>query len=486
MAFQALNVDRISAVKFRYVTDDTVEEVSQHTYFTGYTFSSELSTVNCVCSNGSVLAYITTDGDILTAMAKCDNATPRIWNYSTPDSIATVTASGYFSGKGVSFTSIDSIKVQAADGEYEVKSSGGVASLVRTKLNSGQEQLCVFGNSISEAINNFGTWFARNSGGAVVFKTNAGVGGNNTNQMIARLSDIDGTLVTVMEATNDYAAGVTLIEHRDNIATCLDYVSGIGSEPLMIMAPPHDTAARSEYVFEANLYDYVTARKKGIKCFGIWDELTDPSTGAWVSGASSDGTHPDPAAEQTAGYKLADDYLNNRYYTPLPRIDDYTIDSVILNPNGCFTTGTYGAGLPNNWATNGNQNTQSLAETSLGIGNTWQVNWVNSQLFINSSRWNVTEGDTYLCVMRFSNTINSGSCELSVFVQYDVTVNSVDRVYMMRQAAVSVDATTLSVELEVPEGVSSLRFAISADAGTFDVDINIAQAQMFNLTHYGL
>lgn len=382
-------------------------------------------------------------------------------------------------------------------------SSSLVSSLVNPNppvRHFGQHQLCVFGNSISESLNNFGLWFARRSGGEIVFKTNAGVGGNTTPQMLGRLDDIDGTLVTVMEATNDADSAIDAPTHAANIRQILDYIIDEGMEPIMVLSPPNDddddtdgVFERSRLVYEMNLYDYVSARKRHLKIFSPWDAYCDPATGKWVAGASGDGTHPNAPTEKAVGEAMCDDLKAGRFYIPLPRINDLAIPFVILNNNSCFLGGTYGGNnYPNGWAMNGSQVSHSLAETTLGLGNTWHSQWANTSLFINSSRWPITPGDTYLCVMRFESVLNSGAADLSVFVQYcdaqgnPFYVNGVDRVYLMREAAVSVDATTLSVELTVPPGVYSLRFAISANAGTYDLDIRIAQAQMFNLTHFGL
>lgn len=354
-------------------------------------------------------------------------------------------------------------------------------------IKSKQHQLCVFGNSISQSINNFGTWFCRKLDGAVVFKTNAGVGGNTTVDMVARLSDIDGSLVTVMEATNDAVSDVTLSTHTANIKTTLEYAIDNQVLPIMIMSPPHDTLARSQYVFEANLYDYVTARNKGIPCFNPWSELVnDDGDGSWAVGASTDGTHPDPVAEKAAGYKLADDFTFNKFYVPLPIFNNYTVSNAILNPNALFLTDDNSDGTPNNWATNGSQTTRTLTNTSLGLGNTFTTTWLNTQIFMNSSRWDVTEGETYLCVMRYESIVNSGTPLISAQVEYDAPIAGVDRRYFVREVAVSVEPTTLSVEITIPAGVSSLRFSVTASTGTHDVEIRIAQAQIFNLTHYGL
>lgn len=360
MAFQALNVDRISAVKFRYVTDDTVEEVSQHTYFTGYTFSSELSTVNCVCSNGSVLAYVTNDGDILTAMAECDNATPRIWNYSTPDSIATVTASGYFSGKGVSFTSIDSIKVQAADGDYEVKLSGGVASVVSGRVQTPRKTAVIWGDSITnqnvteDATNinwtNIGyfTWLNALSGNTFELLNDAGVSGEEVSEILARFdSDVrayNPDFVFLLAGTNDLIGSGDVDATKANLLACVNKVKSIGAKCVL------GTVMAAATVNESDLYEL----NKFIRSLDVdylvdfASAVTDQASTTYPCTKSSvyyDGLHPNIYGAYLMGKQAAKD-MSDAFsvvnFWPQNRIDTNNFTNNPLNggTGGTVVSGT--------------------------------------------------------------------------------------------------------------------------------------------------
>ena len=352
--------------------------------------------------------------------------------------------------------------------------------------SQSQELLAVFGNSISESLNNYGTWFARKSDGNLVFFYNGGVGGNTTEQMIARLDSIPaGTkTVLVMEATNDAASGVTASQHALNMKAIFEYIISKGMRPILIIAPPHDTPARSILVDQMNMFDYLMAQSLGVACFDIWSQFTNPTSGSWVSGASSDGTHPNPATEQSAGYSLQNKYANKKYYIPLPRNNANSG----INPNSCFLTDANSDGVPDNWATNGSQTSKTLTQTTLALGNTWTTTWANTAVFMNSSRFNVVSGKRYLFVMRFSSSFTSGSTPLSVYLEYNTPVGSpaVDRVYFLREASVSVDDCTLTADFIVPAGVSTIRFAVNAAVGTYNLTVKIGQAQMFNLSDHTL
>jgi hypothetical protein len=323
----------------------------------------------------------------------------------------------------------------------DMPAAANVANAVhKSNRTKGKYQLCPFGNSITASLSNFALEFARASKGAIEFKKNAGIGGNNSNQMVARLTDIDGTLVTIMEATNDYSAGVSLAQHAANINTSIDYVDEIESLPVVMMAPPHNTRLRSEYVYEANLYDYCSARNKGVPCLGIWGELTDPLNGSWITAKAASG----------------------------------------LNPNSAFMLDDNSDGLPNNWATNANRTAAALNTNLYGIGNQWETSWVaaSGQLFANSSRWDVEAGKTYRCEIDCGMTLNSGAIDFDLYMQFDVTVNAVDRVYFVDGATASLPRKKYVIEFEVPIGVSSLRFVASANTGTFTADLVLAQANI--------
>ena len=346
-----------------------------------------------------------------------------------------------------------------------------------------QEQVTGFGNSITEDLNSYWIWAERKSAGQWKYKFNAGVGGNTTTDMLARLDDIPAgtTLVTVMEATNDAANPITVEAHAENMKLIFEGIIEKRMRPILIMSPPHDDTTRSERVDAMNLYDYNTARAMGIGVYDCWSQFTNAQTGGWITGASDEAfpaTHANAITNQAAGYTLQDNYKNHKFYTPTPRNN-----SSGINPNANFLTES-SAGQPANWATNGNQVSKTLTETPFALGNTWKTNWVNSSIFINSSRWTVTAGDRYLFVIKCKALFNSGSTLINVYLEYDAPVGSpaVDRVYFMREAAVNVDETIFNTEFVVPAGVSTVRYVVNASSGTFDLDISLGQAQFFNLT----
>ncbi|MGB5803639.1 MAG: SGNH/GDSL hydrolase family protein, partial [Vibrio anguillarum] len=115
-----------------------------------------------------------------------------------------------------------------------IETINGLVDTTQSRLTSYGEKLTVFGNSISQSLNNYGTWFARKSDGSLTFYYNAGVGGNTTVQMLARLDDVpdDTTLVSIMEATNDAASAITPLQHAENIKQIAEYFIGKGIKPI--------------------------------------------------------------------------------------------------------------------------------------------------------------------------------------------------------------------------------------------------------------
>lgn len=142
MAFNLKNLEQMprstTGNNFKYVTDDDRYAVSQAGYFdlASVTLNNPgNATINCLCPNHSFVAIVSSDGDCLVKLAD------RTYQYFTADTIADVTASGYFAGKNYSFDADESIKVQAADGPYEVQLVGGVASVVYSGLNKVQSRI---------------------------------------------------------------------------------------------------------------------------------------------------------------------------------------------------------------------------------------------------------------------------------------------------------------------------------------------------------
>lgn len=140
MAFNLKNLEQMprstTGNNFKYVTDDDRYTVSQAGYFdlSSVTLNNPgNATINCLCPNHSFVAIVSSDGDCLVKLAD------RTYQYFTADTIADVTASGYFAGKNYSFDADESIKVQASDGPYEVQLVDGVASVVSTPKQSSSE-----------------------------------------------------------------------------------------------------------------------------------------------------------------------------------------------------------------------------------------------------------------------------------------------------------------------------------------------------------
>ena len=349
-------------------------------------------------------------------------------------------------------------------------------------LLSRQEQVTLFGNSISASITNWVSWAQRASNGGFVILKKAAVPGDTTALMLLRLEDVttDTTLVTVMEATNDAVNSVTVATHAANMRLILQDMLDRGINPVLVMAPPNDTSATTLLVEQMNLADYATARSLGIACISCWDQFADATDGSWQAGYSADGTHPEPNAEKAAGESFLSKLLAREFHIPLPYNNALNVADNIVNTNPNFIDSA--TGTPTRWTANGTEVTKALAVTSLGLGNTWQLNFSNIFSFFNSSRFDITGGDEYLFVMRLSSVINSGAVIYDAYIEYDITVDSVNRIYFFQDNTEAVDATTLSIFHTVPATVSTIRFVVSVDSGTYDVDINVAQAQMYNLT----
>ena len=82
--------------------------------------------------------------------------------------------------------------------------------------------------------------------------------------------------------------------------------------------------------------------------------------------------------------------------------------------------------------------------------------------------------------------IDNISGEPDLLVRIDRQSASTVQDAFWRHKGGSTDEILVAYEFVAPENTTALRFSFYANAGTYEVDISIAQAQIYNLTYYGL
>jgi lysophospholipase L1-like esterase len=128
---------------------------------------------------------------------------------------------------------------------------------------------------------------------------NAGVGGETTSQMLARFATsviaYSPDAVFIMGGTNDtlQATAPTDAEFIGNIISMCQLAQENGIVPVVLLAAPAgSTDARKDTYGRYQQCLGITCQSLGILCYWGWDELTDPVSGFWASGANADDNHP--------------------------------------------------------------------------------------------------------------------------------------------------------------------------------------------------
>lgn len=345
---------------------------------------------------------------------------------------------------------------------------------------------CKFGDSYTYDPQGLFTHFAANA--PLLLVKGAGIYGNNTAQMVARLSDIDPTadVTSVMETTNDAVQVVPVSTHANNMRTIIDYILGLKQDPVMVSGPPGQSAY-SSLVEQYRLADFVVAAEKRVAIYDPWSTLVDGSTGQFKTEYGGAVVHPNSAGYRDAGLALAAQYKEMRPMMMLPHKNN---TSVGLNPtNACLLTDTDANGLADSWSISGSGSASALYSLVPGagavVGNWQRINAAAVTGAVNVA-WQTAKttgfvaGDKLLAVCRLKIDAAT-NVKVSAWVQTNAAV----RTYLVQDLQSTISDTVLAIEFVVPAGVTSWTMTISlatATTGAYTADVSFAQAQVYNLT----
>lgn len=113
----------------------------------------------------------------------------------------------------------------------------------------------------------------------------------------------------VGEVTNDLGNSVPIATTRTNILTIVDAIVAAGIKPILTTVPPNDTytsGAGLTFITQYNEWVKNLARTSGYPLVDYHSVLVNPSTNAYVTGYTSDGTHPVALGVKQMSDKLAE------------------------------------------------------------------------------------------------------------------------------------------------------------------------------------
>ncbi len=195
-------------------------------------------------------------------------------------------------------TPADAVALKASKGVAPVRPRGA--------------RIIVLGDSIDAAPNGWFPYLCILSSQKVTYQRSAGIGGNTTSNMLARIqSDVivyAPDICIIGGATNDHNQGVPEATTRANYAAMVSALRAAGIAVLVRRTPPCDVAAntgswnsvasRRAVIQRHNAWITRWATDRGIPVVDIYTPLVDPATGGLRAAVAGDGTHP---SEQ--GYK---------------------------------------------------------------------------------------------------------------------------------------------------------------------------------------
>jgi len=254
-----------------------------------------------------------------------------------------------------------------------LSAGGETLNLYAGKLRGGRAG--AIGDSVTA--NSTYSWFTTLcllSGGRIRRAVNAGVTGNTTTQMAARIvtdlpASLNLDLIFITGGTNDAAAGTPVATVMQNILGMVLYARSIGADVVLVNIPPRDTYTDAATEIRAAYYDL--SAEHNIPLIDPWRSLVD-ADGTWVSGASS-GIHPVIASSRIA----SDDAWGQ--ISPMLSDGWNGLDAIAGMPGAIVTTDHFfpdnnADGRPNSW---GGYNTGGLVATKTctagEVGNKFRI-----------------------------------------------------------------------------------------------------------------
>lgn len=281
----------------------------------------------------------------------------------------------------------------------------------------------IFGNSIVAGVGG-GNMLQQvvYQGTGMVLSTKAGVAGNTSAQMLARVNtDIpDSTKVCfLLEGTNDGAASVTTQQHAENYRSIIENLLGRGILPVIIASPPHSTypAAMEAY----RVAEFLLAREFGISIYDPWMAYVDTTTGAWLAGSNIDVSHPNLATQEGAAAKILAFIAGSETPPAMgPRSNTSGTAAVCISGgNNYLLTDTNADGIADGWTKAGTA-TASIVDATVGFRGKFQkitnagASGTPYMRKIITTGWSVGDRLLLVCVIEADASPTNGNVYLDV------------------------------------------------------------------------
>lgn len=293
----------------------------------------------------------------------------------------------------------------------------------------------VLGDSVDAQTGSYFAQLCVASNQALQYHRNAGIGGQRTDQFLARIqSDVIAwkpDICVIGGPTNDHSQGIPEATTRATYQTMVDTLRANGIFPVVRNCPPCDVAAtltpwttvaaRRAVIQRHNNWISGWADGQGIPVLDVYTPWVDPATGGYLSGYTLDGVHPTDPANLIAANAMIAAGLPSRFNGKSRLVGALGEDGNILfggtANNGVFIGDTNSDGVANNWnLLNGSGLTLSLVAGANGVLGNWQRIQTDGTfaptVYQDAAVGTYTAGHTYEVLTRVK--ITSGAARIRV------------------------------------------------------------------------
>lgn len=338
------------------------------------------------------------------------------------------------------------------------------------------------------------TWACLLSGSKIRYAYNAGVAGNTTAQMLARVdTDViaeNPAVCTILGGTNDVGTGVPLATTQANLQAIVAKLRANRIRPVIATLTPRsdlNTGLRTQ-LHQLNAWITWYAGQEAIPLLDFYSQVVDPATETWKSGLNADAIHPNEAGAQVLG-QYAATVLAPLYAPWTPNIAKLKTDPTNLLANGLFLNPT--SGVAESWTkgNSGGTQTWTVDSTDTAIVGNWQVITVTaaatySQILqqFNPGPATAEVGDVLAFTGRFKTTgLTGGSALVRVnFLNGAAPAN----IGMVKDISLAGNGI-FYLEGVVPAGTTRIDTYLTIGGGATGA-AQVAQLALRNLTKLGL
>lgn len=307
------------------------------------------------------------------------------------------------------------------------------------------------------------------------FIINAGIIGNTTAQMLARIqTDVIAykpDVCFVNGGTNDNG---TPQETFANIQAICLALSSAKIKPILCNVTPRNDSTKNAWIIKLNMLTHRFASRYGIPYVDFYSALIDPSTGYIQEAFTADGLHPNTAGKMALADAIAN--MIGKYFWDINYpITAANIDNTNIATNGLFLDDTNSDGTPDGWTVYGATGATYSLESDANIKGNWlkvvRTTGDTSYLYQEKSAtagWSVGDVINFSGRFKAENAI-AGGMKYTIFAYFigssgstsaiaGWTADITDGVFN-KDFVVPADTTKISIRLMTKDGTGTLYVA---------------------------